>query len=49
MMSGETELEMVRRHVREGSKHVARQYSIINKIRVGNYPVELAEELLFIF
>jgi hypothetical protein len=49
MMSDETELEMVRRHVREGREHVARQYSTINKIMVGNYPVELAEELLFLF
>ena len=49
MMSGETELEMVRRHVREGIEHVARQYIIINKLRVGKYPVDLAEELLLVF
>jgi hypothetical protein len=48
MMSGETELEMVRRHVREGIEHVARQYTIINKLRAGNYPTELAEEVLLV-
>jgi hypothetical protein len=49
MMSGETELEMVRRHVREGIENVARQYTIINKLRVGNYSIELAEEVLLVF
>jgi len=49
MMSGETELEMVRRHVREGIEHVARQYTIINKLRMGNYSIELAEEILLVF
>jgi hypothetical protein len=49
MMGGETELEMVRRHVREGIEHVARQYTIVNKLWAGNYPTELAEEVLLVF
>jgi hypothetical protein len=46
MIPGETELEMVRRHVRRGLVHVARQHEIIANLRKANYPTQLAEDVL---
>ncbi len=49
MTDGETELEMVQRHVRRGLVHVARQREIIAKLREGNHPTSLAEDILLTF
>ena len=46
MMPGETELEMVRRHVCRGLVHVSRQHEIIAKLRKANHPTQLAEAVL---
>jgi hypothetical protein len=45
----ESEVEMVRRHVREGERHLSRQCEIVQKLRDGNHSTELAEELLIAF
>jgi hypothetical protein len=49
MGGGETELEMVRRHIREGYAHVARQYEIIVELRASGHSIVLAEALLATF
>ena len=49
MSVGETELEMVQRHVRQGERHVSRQLEIIADITIRNQPTGLAEDLLFNF
>lgn len=46
MAQGETELEMVQRHVYQGHARVARQHRIIAKLRADNRPTQLAEETL---
>ena len=46
MISGETELDMVRRHVRRGLILVARQHEIIAKLREANHPTRVAEAVL---
>jgi hypothetical protein len=43
---GETELEMVERHVREAERHVLRQRQIIEQLFEGNHSTALAEQLL---
>jgi hypothetical protein len=46
MRHGETELQMVQRHVREGAVHVARQREIVAQFHANGNPTELAEKLL---
>jgi hypothetical protein len=49
MTAAETELEMVRRHVREGAEHVANQRALIGRLRANGLPTEEAEALLTSF
>ena len=42
----ETEIEMVRRHIRDGAIHIARQHQLIALMRVQGLSTVLAEELL---
>ncbi len=46
MSEKETDLEMVRRHVRQGSACVARQFQLVAKLRADGRPAEVAEQLL---
>jgi hypothetical protein len=46
MMSPETELEMVQRHVREGGRLVANQREMLAHIRKHGYRDDLAKTLL---
>lgn len=46
---GETELEMVQRHVRQGKRHVSRQLEIIEDMAIRGQPTGLAEDLLLNF
>ena len=48
MRAGETELEMVLRHVREGEYHVARQRKIVAGLLDGSDIHQLAEALLLV-
>ena len=45
----ETDLEMVRRHVRQGAAHVVRQFQLVAKLRADGRPTEVAEQLLATF
>ena len=45
MRVGETELEMVQRHVRQGEKHVSRQLEIIADMEFRNQWTGVAEDL----
>jgi hypothetical protein len=45
----ETELEMVRRHVREGEEHLAKQRALIARLKTSHRPTEDAEALLDTF
>lgn len=49
MPEGETNIEMVRRHVREGRAHVARQREIVADFRKRGLPTSTAEQLLYEF
>ena len=49
MTTGETELEMVQRHVLQGERHVLRQLEIISVMQARNQPTSLAKDLLFSF
>ena len=49
MTTVETELEMVRRHVLEGERHVSRQLAIISSMKTRNERTGLAGDLLFSF
>ena len=49
MWRKETELEMVRRHVRQGAAGVTRQFQLMAKLRANGRPVEVAEQLLASF
>lgn len=49
MGAEETELEMVRRHVREGEEHLASQRAVIERLKASNLPPEEAEALLDTF
>ena len=49
MRVGETELEMVQRHVRQGERHVSRQLEIIADMQFRKQPNGLAESLLLNF
>jgi hypothetical protein len=44
--TGETELEMVERHVRQAERHVLRQRQIIEDLFERHHPTALAEQLL---
>ncbi|EYD76998.1 hypothetical protein Rumeso_01408 [Rubellimicrobium mesophilum DSM 19309] len=44
--SEETEIEMARRHVREGEEHVARQREIIDRLPSTGEVAEIARTLL---
>ena len=46
MSEFETELEMVRRHVREGTAHVTRQRQIVADFQEHGFPTRLARALL---
>lgn len=45
----ETELEMVRRHVRDGENVVARQFALVQALQNGGHDSRAAEELLAMF
>lgn len=49
MGAAESELAMVRRHVREGEMHVAKQRALVDHLRAEGLPVEEAEALLATF
>jgi len=49
MSEGEMMIETVRRHVREGERHVTRQREIVEDFRKRGYPTAAAEQLLFTF
>ena len=46
MAKGETELQMVQRHVREGEAHVQRQGEIVAEMRERGAPTDMAISLL---
>lgn len=46
MIGGETELEMARRHVVVGERHVARQREIVARLRDIGGATDIAEQLL---
>ena len=48
-MAGESELDMVKRHVREGEVQVARQREIVAALGKTGRAVDLAESLLALF
>jgi hypothetical protein len=48
MAAHETELEMVRRHVREGEAHITRQREIVAVLLDGSDLHQLAEDLLLV-
>lgn len=45
-MPHETELEMAERHVLEGEIHVARQYDLLEQLRIDGHDTKQAEALL---
>lgn len=47
--AGETELDMLRRHVREGAGHVENQRALVARLRADGLPVDEAEALLATF
>ena len=49
MKAGETELEMVQRHIGQGERHVSRQLEIIADMTFRNQPTGSTENLLFNF
>jgi hypothetical protein len=49
MCAHETEIEMVRRHVEEGARHISKQRKIIARLKGENLPTDDAETLLDIF
>lgn len=49
VVAGETEIEMVQRHIRQAEKHVSRQLEIIAAMTLRKQPIGLAEKLLFNF
>ncbi|MDP3491886.1 MAG: hypothetical protein Q8R82_02140 [Hyphomonadaceae bacterium] len=48
-MIGETELEMVQRHVREGAAHVIRQTELVAKLELDGHDATAAQSLLSTF
>lgn len=49
MRDGETEIDMVRRHVKDGARHIVKQRAIIDRLQLWNLPTEDAEALLILF
>ncbi|TNC05403.1 hypothetical protein FF100_35735 [Methylobacterium terricola] len=49
MREGETELDMVRRHVENGARHIAKQRTLVARLRRKGLPTDEAEALLAIF
>ena len=49
MSAAETLLEMLRRHVRQGTEHVAGQRALITRLRERGLPTDAAEALLVTF
>ncbi len=49
MGAEETDLEMVRRHVRQGEGHLASQRAIIARLKASHLPTDEAEALLDTF
>ena len=49
MALGETELEMVERHIRQGERHVSRQHEIIAEMDCRGQWTGVAEDLLLNF
>lgn len=49
MRAGETELQMVHRHVRQGELIVSRQRALIADLKSRNLPADQAENVLFNF
>jgi hypothetical protein len=46
---GESEIDMVIRHVREGQRHVNHQRQIITRLEAHGHPAKQARELLVTF
>ncbi len=46
MSAGETKLEMLRRHVRQGAEHVANQRALVGRLKEHALPTGPAEDLL---
>lgn len=49
MVSPETELQMLDRHIRTGARHISRQREIIDRLIELGAPAEQAIELLDLF
>ncbi len=49
MREGETELDMVRRHVKNGAQHIAKQRALITRLRRKGLSTAEAEALLATF
>jgi DNA-binding transcriptional MerR regulator len=49
MSAAETKLEMLRRHVRQGEEHIAKQHAIIARLKARGLPIEEAKRLLATF
>ena len=49
MAEGETELAMVRRHIRQGVEIITRQREILERLRAYGRPTERSEALLLSF
>jgi hypothetical protein len=43
---GETEIEMVRRHVREGASTITRQQRLIARLLANGFPTDVALQML---
>lgn len=49
MREGETELDMIKRHVQDGVRHIAKQRALIDRLRRRGLPTDQAEALLVNF
>lgn len=49
MSAGETEIEIVCRHVREGAERIAKQRALVARLKAQELPAEEAEALLASF
>lgn len=49
MREGETELDMVKRHVENGAQHIAKHRALITRLRQQDLPTDEAEALLATF
>ncbi|RWC38229.1 MAG: hypothetical protein EOS55_31385 [Mesorhizobium sp.] len=46
MREGETEIEMVRRHVRDGAAIVVRQHELVGRLQANGLATQAAEQML---